>query len=1081
MKVVTTRQQSGVEPNGLSGRTVRAFLALVAILFGFGLFAGHASAQTITPVTWNVVGLDSNNVSVGPNVFPVGARICNNTGSATLSTSWQAKFNWVTTDANLTRTSLQLLPVPALANGACQDIYHEVTVTRSSAAYGKTAQYNIEVVNSAGNSLATPVRTPANREIYVERLISQNRNGIDGYSYNGVAVAPGGTVTIQNGQTFDLTLNAHTATQGYEQLEKFIQLNPSVFRVNYVTSTYSANSGTDARAGAKIYADGCGWVNDLTSTSYHNNLSCTGTGKYGGTITQKYNITVLSDPGSSQTAFTVIYDFSGSSYHYNADYATGGITFAFGTPPTPTAADVSITKTAAFTGNGNYTFTLSVTNLGPAAATGVSVTDTVPSTCYTIDNNQGAGWAGTRNGNTVTWSIGNLAVGSTATLPIKVNRQQNGTGCLNTATVSSTSTDPNSNNNSSSIIANSVVSDLAVSKVVSNPTPKPGDSVTFTVTVTNLGADTASNVVVTDSVPNGYTVTGTSPSVGSWSAPNWTIASLAANASATLSITATVLGSGTYLNSVSATSNSSDPDPSNNAASAAVQPTYLSIAKTTSATFLPGDTGKTFSVVVSKTGNASLGTITVTDVIPLGMTVTAMAGTGWTCASLPTCTRTDDISATTGFPIAYPTITVTVSVANPVPSTLTNFVSVSSSQGNSYAEASVTVPTSAAPDMAISLSGLPATATSGVAYTGSYTCTNVGSAAASAGTTCAVSGLPTGVSVSGCTVSPSSTAWAAGDAVAIAAVVTCSVSGTPTVGGSFTVNGSTGATGDLVVPNNTASLAVVVSAPDMSISLAGLPTSATVGTAYTGTFTCTNVGTAAASAGTTCAVTGLPAGVSVTGCTITPSSAAWVAGNAVPVGAVVTCSVAGAPTTSGSVTVNGSTGATGDTNAANNTDSLAFSVSAPLSTAPDMSISLAGLPTSASIGSPYSGSYTCTNVGTAAASAGTTCAVTGLPAGVSVTGCTISPNSAAWVAGNAVPVGAVVTCSVSGTPTSGSTLTINGSTGATGDANAGNNTASISITVAQGAQPIPTLSQWAAMLMMLLLGFVAVRRLNRQQ
>ncbi|NJC95876.1 MAG: hypothetical protein FIB03_05990, partial [Anaerolineae bacterium] len=35
-----------------------------------------AANLTITPLTWNVVGLDSNNVSVGPNNFPVGARVC---------------------------------------------------------------------------------------------------------------------------------------------------------------------------------------------------------------------------------------------------------------------------------------------------------------------------------------------------------------------------------------------------------------------------------------------------------------------------------------------------------------------------------------------------------------------------------------------------------------------------------------------------------------------------------------------------------------------------------------------------------------------------------------------------------------------------------------------------------------------------------------------------------------------------------------------------------------------------------------------------------------------------------------------
>src|SRR5678816_3685692 len=37
---------------------------------------------TVTPITWNMMGLDSNDVTKGPNVFPVGVRIAN-TGDVT--------------------------------------------------------------------------------------------------------------------------------------------------------------------------------------------------------------------------------------------------------------------------------------------------------------------------------------------------------------------------------------------------------------------------------------------------------------------------------------------------------------------------------------------------------------------------------------------------------------------------------------------------------------------------------------------------------------------------------------------------------------------------------------------------------------------------------------------------------------------------------------------------------------------------------------------------------------------------------------------------------------------------------------
>ena len=41
------------------------------------------AAVTITPTSWNVIGLDSNNPgSSGPDTYQIGARICNTGGTA---------------------------------------------------------------------------------------------------------------------------------------------------------------------------------------------------------------------------------------------------------------------------------------------------------------------------------------------------------------------------------------------------------------------------------------------------------------------------------------------------------------------------------------------------------------------------------------------------------------------------------------------------------------------------------------------------------------------------------------------------------------------------------------------------------------------------------------------------------------------------------------------------------------------------------------------------------------------------------------------------------------------------------------
>ncbi|MBV7456046.1 IPTL-CTERM sorting domain-containing protein [Acidovorax sp. sif1233] len=373
---------------------------------------------------------------------------------------------------------------------------------------------------------------------------------------------------------------------------------------------------------------------------------------------------------------------------------------------------------------------------------------------------------------------------------------------------------------------------------------------------------------------------------------------------------------------------------------------------------------------------------------------------------------------------------------------------------------------------------LPPTANVGTLYTGSYTCTNKGAAAADVAT-CDAANLPAGVGVSACTVSPANTPWTQPGTVPSGETVTCQVSGTPTTTGSVTVHVTTGADNDPNTLNNerTAIIAIagVLPTPDMAIDLASIPPSGTVGVPYSGSFTCQNIGAATALTGTICAVGGLPAGVNQGACSIS-TGGAWTAGNAVPAGAFVTCAVSGTPTSSGGLTVNGSTGATGDINVGNNTASKPVS----MTTAPDVLVDVSGLPATARVGVSYTGSYTCTNAGSADAVASTSCSVAGLPPGLSTSSCTVSPGASAWVAGNAIPQGQAVTCQVSGTPTTLGTATANGTTGAAGDGDTSNNTQSRVIAVeANAPASIPTLSEWGLVMLsslMVMMGLIRRKR-----
>jgi uncharacterized repeat protein (TIGR01451 family) len=123
--------------------------------------------------------------------------------------------------------------------------------------------------------------------------------------------------------------------------------------------------------------------------------------------------------------------------------------------------------------------------------------------------------------------------------------------------------------------------------------------------------------------------------------------------------------------------------------SIAVAGASLTIAKSHTPGFKPGDNGDLYTVTVSNAAaaQATSGAVTVTETIPTGLTLASMMGTGWSCpAQTTSCTRSDSLAAG----VSYPAITVTVNVALSAPSSVINQVSVS---GGGSAPASATDPT----------------------------------------------------------------------------------------------------------------------------------------------------------------------------------------------------------------------------------------------------------------------------------------------------------------------------------------------------------------------------------------------------
>src|SRR5262249_37050420 len=108
-----------------------------------------------------------------------------------------------------------------------------------------------------------------------------------------------------------------------------------------------------------------------------------------------------------------------------------------------------------------------------------------------------------------------------------------------------------------------------------NPTPNIGDTITFTVTLTNLGPGTATNVVATDVLPAGLTFITATPSQGTYSTGGgtWTVGTVVPGTPQTLTLQALVASSALLTNTAPvAQADQLDPNTANNTASATVAP-----------------------------------------------------------------------------------------------------------------------------------------------------------------------------------------------------------------------------------------------------------------------------------------------------------------------------------------------------------------------------------------------------------------------------------------------------------------------------------------------------------------------------
>ena len=160
---------------------------------------------------------------------------------------------------------------------------------------------------------------------------------------------------------------------------------------------------------------------------------------------------------------------------------------------------------------------------------------------------------------------------------------------------------------------------------------------------------------------------------------------VAANAPASVINNATVSGGG-ELNT--ANDSASDPTTIGNGPD-------LIVTKTHSGNFTQGQTGAQYTITVKNTGGSpTTAAVTTVDTLPVGLTATAISGTGWTCTlGTLSCTRSDALAANA----SYAAIIITVNVAANAPASVTNNAAVSGGGELNTANDTASDPTTVTP------------------------------------------------------------------------------------------------------------------------------------------------------------------------------------------------------------------------------------------------------------------------------------------------------------------------------------------------------------------------------------------------
>ena len=515
-------------------------------------------------------------------------------------------------------------------------------------------------VNSETSLLADSTKSCTSNDVRVAQadIISFSFDGVDYTTYTGQEV------TCNLNQPIFVKVAAHleeTATSARSDIGIYIGLNGSNGRTgtcNHYNLIAPAGQGSVAGGVSNIDGDICGDMNAGAETDPPVEL---------GVIDAICQSTAGSDLLHIGSCLTWTVPGSDQACPQNNVQSPNG--FRWGTAPSSKSKcncagfdlpitvlrdpSVTLSKTAdADTVNAGSPigFTVTVTNAGPAAATNLVVTDTLPGgtgVLWSIETNPvPTGWSlsGAAGSQILTFSSSSFAIGSTSVHVVSNTTSGSCKAYVNRVRGTA------SNQTTVSLAADTttvICPSLSITKTPASQTKSAGESFSWTVTLTNAGPGTAVGATINDSLP---VATGVSYTLGTNSpaAANCAITSgklvcgpldLLKDSSITATINATTLGTAACgtLGNIATGSASNQSGIVADTANTTIACPNLSIVKRPDLATDPGGSitppdSARFTIVVTNSaaaGTGSANNVVLTDTLPTGLT--------WVANNTTTC------------------------------------------------------------------------------------------------------------------------------------------------------------------------------------------------------------------------------------------------------------------------------------------------------------------------------------------------------------------------------------------------------------------------------------------------------------